>query len=340
MRTLAQTYAQVFAKTNEPRSESPEQWQKVLERFGCGPDSIGFRSGVDLGVLDIERANSSITEKMQTYARFVKPYFANLIQEEKSKNLRAAKDILHVSCTGYLSPSPVQQVLSQEKRNSRVTHFYHMGCYAAFPAVRWAALRAQSQADRTQVVHSELCSLHFRPSEQTHDWIVQSLFADGFVSYDVSQTPDRRCLQVLASAEKILPESLDLMTWNLAPQAFAMTLSREVPARIAGEVETFVKELIKPFANARAENILFAVHPGGPKIIQQVQKSLGLQDAQVAFSKDILFNYGNMSSATVPHIWHKIVNQPELKNGTYVVSLAFGPGLTIAGQLAQVVGEA
>ena len=48
-------------------------------------------------------------------------------------------DIVHVSCSGYVSPSPVQTFLSRRGwLNVGVTHSYHMGCYGAFPAIRTA----------------------------------------------------------------------------------------------------------------------------------------------------------------------------------------------------------
>jgi predicted naringenin-chalcone synthase len=67
--------------------------------------------------------------------------------------------------------------------------------------------------------------------------------------------------------------------------------------------------------------------------VDLVQHVLELRDPQVAASRDVLLRFGNMSSATLPHVWREIVHDDAIPSGTPVVSLAFGPGLTVAGSL-------
>ena len=82
-------------------------------------------------------------------------------------------------------------------------------------------------------------------------------------------------------------------------------------------------------------NSIFAIHPGGPKIIDAVQEVLELSDQQTAQSKKVLFERGNMSSATLPHVWVEILKDP-VAAGTKVISFAFGPGLTLFGSVFEV----
>jgi alkylresorcinol/alkylpyrone synthase len=84
------------------------------------------------------------------------------------------------------------------------------------------------------------------------------------------------------------------------------------------------------------ENAIFTIHLGGPKIIEQVSDALGLHPEQSAASHTVLRNYGNMSSATLPHVWSEILESGAVLPGQLVASLAFGPGLTICGGLFQV----
>ena len=72
-----------------------------------------------------------------------------------------------------------------------------------------------------------------------------------------------------------------------------------------------------------------AVHPGGPKIIDRVRDGLELAEPQVAASRAVLRDFGNMSSATLPHVWMRVLADPAVASGTPILSLAFGPGLTI-----------
>jgi predicted naringenin-chalcone synthase len=117
------------------------------------------------------------------------------------------------------------------------------------------------------------------------------------------------------------------MTWNLADWGFEMSLAKEVPVLIARSIPRFIQQL------GADKKALFAVHPGGPKILTNIQDILDLTSEQLRHSSDILFQYGNMSSATLPHIWKAVAEDPSVPSGTHVVSLAFGPGLTLCGLL-------
>lgn len=240
--------------------------------------------------------------------------------------------LIHVTCTGYVAPSPAQKLVSlrQAGASTMVTHAYHMGCYASIPALRIA----RGYAQPVDIVHTEVCSLHLNPA--LHDMgqlIVQTLFADGFIKYTVGfEGPG---LRILALDEQIIPESSESMHWKCHDWGLKMKLEREVPVLIARAIPSFVAKLltgVKPGAD-----IYFAIHPGGPKIIQQVSQILELKQEQFAHSLWVLMNYGNMSSATLPHIWERLWRDQTVKDGSYIVSLAFGPGLTLAGGVFQCV---
>ena len=70
-----------------------------------------------------------------------------------------------------------------------------------------------------------------------------------------------------------------------------------------------------------------------PKIIDNIQESLNLETWQISHSSRVLYRFGNMSSATLPHIWEKMLNSDEIPNDSLIVSLAFGPGLTLHASL-------
>ena len=133
-----------------------------------------------------------------------------------------------------------------------------------------------------------------------------------------------------------MPDSAESMTWTCGDHGMQMILSRDVPAKIAANVRAFVDALFEQAGlsfDAHRESAVFAVHPGGPRIVDLVQHVLELRDPQVAASRDVLLRFGNMSSATLPHVWREIVHDDAIPSRTPVVSLAFGPGLTVAGSL-------
>jgi len=327
---------------------------RLLERVGCTPDRIATRASVlpdfalgdrDEPVLyDSARVDPppsyprgrGATARLDAFARAVDDYFA----AEYSAERDAPDDLIHVTCTGYVSPSGAQKLVAARGwgARTRVTHAYHMGCYAALPAVRIAAGFAAAGARRVDVVHTELCTLHLDPSDhRLEQLVVQSLFADGLIRYSLLAGDAGPGLRLIAANEVVVPDTAHAMRWVPSEWGMQMTLSREVPDRIAAALRGFVAELYRRggYGLDAMKRTVFAVHPGGPKIIDRVRDVLELGEPQVATSRDVLRDHGNMSSATLPHVWMRLLDDPRIAGGTLVVSLAFGPGLTVCGALLE-----
>jgi predicted naringenin-chalcone synthase len=337
-----------------------ERIRKLLHRYGCSPDRIATR-GHDLDegsgegaagvrIYDLaEHPNGARSHARTTaFARVAASAIERLYDDADD----APDHLVHVTCTGYASPSAAQRLVAARGwgRRTRVTHAYHMGCYASLPAIRIAAgfLAGRgappAEGRRVDVVHNEVCTLHVQPADHSPEQlVVQSLFADGHIRYSVvagdgrdDRASSSSSFAVLALREEIVPDSADAMGWSVADHGMRMALSRDVPQRVALVVREFVMAL---FADAGADfaqhaaGATFAIHPGGPKVIDVLQRALELSDAQVAASRDVLRRFGNMSSATLPHIWMNLLDARAVGAGEALVSLAFGPGLTLSGAL-------
>lgn len=247
--------------------------------------------------------------------------------------------LIHVTCTGYISPSPAQKFFAGKSGGPELTHAYHMGCYASLPAVRMAEAFVRGRSLAVDVVHTEMCSLHMDPELiDPEQIVVQSLFADGHIKYRLSPESEGRSLRLLSTLEELVPESAGDMTWVPGPHGMKMTLSKEVPFKIAMRLGPFLGRLCERAGFTLEEmqkKAIFAIHPGGPKIVSGIQKLLQLSDEQVSASRKVLFERGNMSSATLPHVWNEILKENPEK-GTPVVAMAFGPGLTMIGAVFEV----
>ncbi|MDQ3232537.1 MAG: hypothetical protein M3Q07_12005 [Pseudobdellovibrionaceae bacterium] len=242
--------------------------------------------------------------------------------------------LIEVSCTGYDAPYTAQKLLLEKdwQSQTRLLKLGHMGCYASVPALNLAAeLASHPNTKRPVSIFSvEFCSLHLAPTAWEPDQIVANiLFADGAARMDVSRDPSPQCLAVLDHAETLIPDSAECMTWTPGDSRFRMVLSKKVGLKI-GEV---LREHVSLFLDRHGLRIQdvgrFAVHPGGPLIIETVQRALSLDEEAVSHSKAILHQFGNMSSSTLPHIWASMQADPRVKPGERIVSLAFGPGLTL-----------
>lgn len=330
------------------------RFAKLLGRCACGPDRISKRGhvsadlgAVNLGLYDVAHFphGEGHAARSRLFTRVVNAYF----EREFTDEAHAPSELIHVSCTGYVSPSGAQRLVASKGWGAvtHVTHAYHMGCYAALPAILMAAGHIALPASlgptdgerRVDIVHTELCTLHLDPGDHSAEQcVVQSLFADGFVRYSLREAPDNGSvhgLELLAVSETILPDSADSMAWSVGDFGMQMTLLRDVPDRIASALRPFVTDLLaKGGLGVEAlREAVVAVHPGGPKIIDRVLEMLELAPAQVQASRDVLFEYGNMSSATLPHIWRRVLADDGVPSETLVLSLAFGPGLTVCGGL-------
>jgi predicted naringenin-chalcone synthase len=341
--------------TEAQRLALRDRVRRVIDRCACGPAHIRQRGHV------LAEIGSTAWDQAQLYDLVRHPHgrgsgersriFAAIAGEyldaEYAADTAPPRDVIHVTCTGYVSPSAAQRLVERKGwgDRTRVTHAYHMGCYAAFPAIRMAAgalrtpspLAAAGAPARVDVVHTELCSLHFDPgTTSVEQLVVQSLFADGFIRYAVTDLQQGPSLRVLALAEAIVPDSADAMGWMMSDYGMEMILDRNVPEHIGRALRGFVIELYRRAGldlGVHLKRSVAAVHPGGPRIIDRVREVLELDEDQVRLSREVLYDYGNMSSATLPHIWMRVLDDASVPAGALVLSLAFGPGLTVCGGL-------
>lgn len=301
-----------------------------------------------LSNLGIDHKGRPITERMAYYAENLNDFLLQAYPMFSSEP--PPDDIVHVTCTGYEAPSAVERMLSQRRwTQTTVTNCYHMGCYAAFPGVRIAngILSAAGSTiglpkRRIDVLHTELVSIHLEVDDLTPgNLVTMSLFGDGFIRYSLVPSQQMGAgagLELRAATESVLPDSLEEMTWDLTPHAFHMYLSPDVPLRIRDHLQDFLLALARQVPcdpQLLLKEAVFAIHPGGPRIINFIQESLGLRPEQCAHSWDVLRKRGNMSSSTVPYIWKEILEDDSVVDGTPIVSMAFGPGLTAAGLIAE-----
>jgi len=333
------------------------QMERHIRRFGPTPQALGGRRS-DIGEFLDERfedkrlfplhrrpEGETLSARMDAFAEMADRVFEELYShEDASKPVKEPPpdELLHVTCTGYASPSAGQKLIEQLKWHERthLTHIYHMGCYASLPAMRVAAgflASSSSPQTRCDLVHTEICTLHLNPlRHDAEQLVVQSLFADGYIRYSLSQSPGTSGgFAVLGFLERLIPNSLEDIGWIPGDFGMRMTLSRHVPDKIALVLEPFLTALAAECGCSRDDlrEAVYAVHPGGPRILDKVGEWLKLAPPQLAASREILFERGNMSSATLPHIWERLLKNPETRPGSLVVSLAFGPGLTIYGSL-------
>ncbi|MFK8113931.1 MAG: type III polyketide synthase [Rubripirellula sp.] len=246
----------------------------------------------------------------------------------------SADDITHlvtVSCTGFGAPGvdiALIDLLGLPITTERV-HVGFMGCHGAINGLRVArGLVDANQGARVLLCSVELCSLHYQYGMSTDEIVSNAIFADGSAALLLGDdSPKEDALgSVAATGSCLVPASRDAMTWQIGDNGYEMTLSPKVPDLIQRHLRPFLAEWLAKSGETIESIGGWAVHPGGTRILSAAQNALGLDDGDLAHSRGVLSDHGNMSSATMLFVLERFatVNQPKPW-----VMLGFGPGLEV-----------
>lgn len=247
--------------------------------------------------------------------------------------LASITHLVAVSCTGFFAPGldlAIARELGLDPTIGR-TMIGFMGCAAAFNGLRTAQqiVRSQPQA-RVLVVCVELSSLHTQPTSERENLVAASLFADG-ASACIVGTPSvgQGNFYIIEDFHTVVkPDTRDDMVWRIGDHGFVLRLSPQIPQHLTQ---------VAPAALARLfpddDPQFWAIHPGGPAIVDQLATLFELTPDQVAASRTILRQYGNLSSATILFVLNELRQSlPPLGSRSKPqsgVAMAFGPGLVI-----------
>ncbi|HEX5514328.1 MAG TPA: type III polyketide synthase [Gammaproteobacteria bacterium] len=242
--------------------------------------------------------------------------------------------LVTVSCTGLISPGLDAELIERLGLSPDIgrINLGFMGCHGALNGLRTASALAQSGPDaRILLCCVELCTLHFRYGWDLQKIVANALFADGAAAVVVGPAGDRsESYRLVDTTSRLALDSSDAMIWRIGDHGFEMTLSREVPRLIRGAIGAWLHDWLARHALSVPDVAHWAIHPGGPKVIQAVTESLALPAAAGRTSASVLAEHGNMSSPTVLFILQRL--RAQAANGPCVV-LGFGPGLALEGAL-------
>jgi alkylresorcinol/alkylpyrone synthase len=235
-----------------------------------------------------------------------------------------------VSCTGYATPG-LDMLLARDlgmPADLQRLHVGHMGCYAALPALAAVADAAVARGRRGLLLCAEITSLHIQPPTDGLEQVVaHAVFSDAFTA--IAVVPDSPGLEVLDVVAFTDPATADHMAWEITDCGFRMQLSPRVASVLEQHVEHATIALLSRHGLGIGDVDHWAIHPGGPKIIDAVAERLGLSQDAVARSRKVLRHHGNCSSATVLLVLDELVRTENPSAGEHVVAIAFGPGLTL-----------
>jgi len=239
--------------------------------------------------------------------------------------------IITVSCTGFMIPSLDAHLipLMGFRPNVRRMPFTELGCAAGAMALGRAAdyLKAHPGGN-VLIIAVELPSLTFQRKDISQANLISSiLFGDGAAAVVVSGR-EVRGPKILNTETYTFPDSLFAMGFDLRDSGFHILLSKDVPEMIGGKIRELVEGFLERNSRKREEIKGWILHPGGARLLGNVEEQLGLCKCDTQPSWDILSNVGNLSSATILFILQEWLEKRPLHSGEYAIAAAFGPGFS------------
>lgn len=266
--------------------------------------------------------------RMARFAAAARPIAAQASRTALARAHTLPDRVTHLvtaSCTGFAAPGPDQWLVEDLGLPSGVrrTNVGFMGCHAAVNALAVAAaiVRADAQA-RVLVCCVEICSVHLHYGARLDRLVANTLFADGAAAAVVGMGTGHPRLACFDSV--LLPDSRDEMAWTVGDHGFEMTLGARVPEILQSRVGAWIGSTLEREGLRIGEVGGWAIHPGGPRVIEAVLGSLGLGEHAGSQSREILRAFGNMSSATLLFILDRLERARVPRPW---VGMAFGPGL-------------
>ena len=334
-----------------PPTVQADLWDGFFARHFAGDRrALARRIFANSGVLTRQAAVSPLLEDVSGWSteRRMRRYQVEAVPLGKEAVGRALTDagvaadelglFAVCSCTGYATPGLDILLARDLGMSPNVQRLFvgHMGCYAALPGLGTAADFVVARGRPALLLCAELTSLHLQPASTRTDMqqiVSHALFSDAAAAVVLTPGDPSHGYAVLEVAAVTDATTADHMTWDVTDLGFRMGLSPRVPAVLSVHVRKLVDELLARHGRTIGDVDGWAVHPGGPKILDVVQERLGLDDEALAASRGVLSAYGNCSSPTVLLVLDALRRRAAPPRR--VVMLAFGPGLTLYGMLLE-----
>ncbi|XP_077236555.1 type III polyketide synthase A-like [Tasmannia lanceolata] len=220
---------------------------------------------------------------------------------------------------------------------------YFLGCYGGVTGLRVAKdLAENNPGSRVLLTTSETTILGYRPPNMArpYDLVGAALFGDGAAAVIVGTSPlegvETPFMELNYAVQQFLPGTHNIIDGRLSEEGINFKLGRDLPQKIEDHIEGFCKMLMEK-ANLKEFNDLFwAVHPGGPAILNRLESNLSLRAEKLQCSRKALMDYGNVSSNTIFYVMDYMREELKRDEGEeWGLLLAFGPGITFEGILVR-----
>ena len=247
--------------------------------------------------------------------------------------------IISATVTGLAVPSLEARVAATIGLREDVVRvpLVGLGCVAGAAGVARLHDYLVGHPDAVAVLMSvELCSLTLqRDDVSIANLVASGLFGDGAaavvaVGAERARTmldPDRGVQpEVLAATSRLYPDSERTMGWDVGAGGLKIVLDSSVPDLVRHYVGGDVDRFLAQHDLTRADIEGYVAHPGGPKVLEAMADALEVPREALGVTWDSLSRIGNLSSASVLHVFADTLADHAPRPGSYGLMLAMGPG--------------
>jgi alpha-pyrone synthase len=251
-----------------------------------------------------------------------------------------------VSSTGFFGPGLDCSIIDELKlsRNVDRSLIGFMGCAAGMNGLSVGKDYVACHPDKKAlVVCVELSSVHTTFEDTINDAILHAIFADGcaacVLSASTAENAPAGSFAILDNYSELCTGAEDGITLAMKTNGITCTLSKHLSQYIEKSMPGYIDGFLAKH-ELKFDSIKFwGVHPGGTRIIEAVEKSLGLTKDQTADSWAVLKNYGNMLSPSILYVlkrkWDAAKLEGPIPSDEERLGLcfSFSPGVGIEGAL-------
>lgn len=227
---------------------------------------------------------------------------------------------------------------------------YFVGCSGGVAGLRVAKDIAENNpGSRVLLATSETTIIGYKPpsADRPYDLVGVALFGDGAGAMIIGSDPvsdtEKPLFELHSAMQQFLPGTDKTIDGRLTEEGISFKLARELPQVIEDSVEGFCEKLmgVKGFDKEWYNKMFWAVHPGGPAILNRIEKRLDLDPEKLNASRKALMDYGNASSNTIVYVLEYMLEESskmkkvDQEENEWGLILAFGPGITFEGILAR-----
>ena len=238
--------------------------------------------------------------------------------------------IVTVSSTGIATPSLDARVGKRMGFRDDVERVpvFGLGCAGGVSGLSIASrLAAARPGSVVLLVAVETCTLAFRMDKLTKANIVATaLFGDGAAAC-ILRAADEGLAEIEMSGQHTWPDTLDIMGWSVDTEGLGVIFDRAIPPFAQEHVRPAIASILERARLSPGDIDRFACHPGGAKVVDALESALELEPGTLNHERDILAEYGNMSSPTALFVLERLMASG-LPPRTLLT--AMGPGFTLS----------